>query len=60
MCIFVCIFYINNTAKGNTSRMLNKLLHNAEYLQCLPYTGLKSFEVFDVLPPFADFYLVLQ
>ena len=23
-------------------------------------TGLKSFEVFDVLPPFADFYLVLQ
>ena len=29
MCIFVCIFYINNTAKGNTSLMLNKLLlHN--------------------------------
>ena len=28
MCIFVCIFfYINNTAKGNTSLMLNKLLH---------------------------------
>ena len=26
MCIFVCIFYINNTAKGNTSLMLNKLL----------------------------------
>ena len=23
MCIFVCIFYINNTAKGNTSLMLN-------------------------------------
>ena len=26
MCIFVYIFYINNTAKGNTSLMLNKLL----------------------------------
>ena len=26
MCIFVCIFYINNTAKGNTSLMLDKLL----------------------------------
>ena len=27
MCIFVCFFlYINNTAKGNTSLMLNKLL----------------------------------
>ena len=26
MCIVVCIFYINNTAKGNTSLMLNKLL----------------------------------
>ena len=27
MCIFVCIFfYINNTAKGNTSLMLNRLL----------------------------------
>ena len=25
MCIFVYIFYINNTAKGNTSLMLNKL-----------------------------------
>ena len=26
MCIFVRIFYINNTAKSNTSLMLNKLL----------------------------------
>ena len=26
MCIFVCIIYINNTPKGNTSLMLNKLL----------------------------------
>ena len=26
MCIFVYIFDINNTAKGNTSLMLNKLL----------------------------------
>ena len=26
MCIFVYFFYINNTAKGNTSLMLNKLL----------------------------------
>ena len=28
MCIFVCIFYINNTAKGNTSLILNKLNYN--------------------------------
>ena len=26
MCIFVYFFYVNNTAKGNTSLMLNKLL----------------------------------
>ena len=26
MCIFECIFYTNNTAKGNTSLILNKLL----------------------------------
>ena len=32
MCIFVYIFYINNTAKGNTSLMLNKLLHY--YITC--------------------------
>ena len=36
--LYICMyfFYSNNTAKGNTSQMLNKLLHNAEYLQCLP------------------------
>ena len=37
MCIFVCIFYINNTAKGNTSLMLNKLLH-ALYIYLFIYT----------------------
>ena len=26
MCIFVCVFHINNTGKGNTSLMLSKLL----------------------------------
>ena len=34
-CIFCMYVYIYNTAKGNTSLMLNKLLHNTEYLQCL-------------------------
>ena len=29
VCICMYFFYINNTAKGNTSLMLNKLLHNA-------------------------------
>ena len=37
LCVyFVCILLnINNTAIDNTSLMLNKLLHNTEYLQCL-------------------------
>ena len=34
MCIFVCIFYINNTAKGNTSLMLNKLLLLHYFFRC--------------------------
>ena len=31
MSVFVCIFYINNTAKGNTSLMLTKLLPRIYY-----------------------------